>query len=256
MCTALVSFDPSAPVPVLLVGVRDEFTDRAWEPPAAHWPDRPALIGGRDLLAGGTWLAIDPDVPRVGVVLNGQGYPAPADNRLSRGELPLRAAADGDLGGIDLARLDPFHLIAAEPSKVRLWTWTGEDLVDTWLEPGTHMIVNTGFDGTCVASGGSIPEEGLNGIRARLAHFKPRLAAAERPEPGDGPIAEAWGPWLTLAEGDGLPSDDPRALLIRHETGDRIFGTTSVSLVALSPEGVRYDFSGRPGDPGAWTSVL
>lgn len=54
MCTALVSFDPSAPVPVLLVGVRDEFTDRAWEPPAAHWPDRPSLIGGRDLLAGGT----------------------------------------------------------------------------------------------------------------------------------------------------------------------------------------------------------
>src|SRR5690606_17962571 len=93
MCTAIISVDPASPVPVLLVGVRDEFVSRPWEPPGRHWPARPALVGGRDLLAGGTWLAVDPGAPRAGVVLNGRGRAAPEDRRVSRGDLPLRAAS-------------------------------------------------------------------------------------------------------------------------------------------------------------------
>ncbi|NEA27475.1 NRDE family protein, partial [Actinomadura bangladeshensis] len=69
MCTAIISVDPSSPVPVLVVGVRDEFVAREWAGPARHWPDRPGLVGGRDLRAGGTWLAVEPDAPRVAVVL-------------------------------------------------------------------------------------------------------------------------------------------------------------------------------------------
>ncbi|RFU39238.1 hypothetical protein DZF91_23470, partial [Actinomadura logoneensis] len=72
MCTAIVSVDPASPVPVLLVGVRDEFIDRDWEGPGRHWPDRPGLIGGRDLRAGGTWLAVDPAARRAATVLNGR----------------------------------------------------------------------------------------------------------------------------------------------------------------------------------------
>jgi len=56
MCTALLSIQPG--LPALLVGVRDELSDRAWEPPGRHWPDHPGLVGGRDLQAGGTWLAV------------------------------------------------------------------------------------------------------------------------------------------------------------------------------------------------------
>ena len=76
MCTAIVGYDPGARVPLLLAGVRDELVDRAWRPPARHWPDHPALIGGRDELAGGTWLALDPSAPRVACVLNGVGTAA------------------------------------------------------------------------------------------------------------------------------------------------------------------------------------
>src|SRR5512146_885783 len=55
MCTVVVSLDPGNPVPLLLLGIRDEFTGRPWRPPARHWPGSP-LIGGRDEEAGGTWL--------------------------------------------------------------------------------------------------------------------------------------------------------------------------------------------------------
>src|SRR5690349_19415477 len=104
MCTAVVSIEPGSPFPVLLAGIRDEFHDRPWTPPARHWPDRPELIGGQDLLAGGTWLAAHPGVPRVGCVLNGRGVHAPEAKRQSRGDLPLRYAADGALDGLEYER--------------------------------------------------------------------------------------------------------------------------------------------------------
>ena len=97
MCTVVVSLTPEAPVPLLLLGIRDEFTGRPWQRPARHWaaPELAPLIGGLDEQAGGTWLAVHPGQSRVGCVLNGRGTFAPPDRRRSRGELPLRAAAGG-----------------------------------------------------------------------------------------------------------------------------------------------------------------
>ena len=84
MCTVVVSFLPEARMPLLLLGFRDEFTGRPWQPPARHWPGSP-LIGGRDLQAGGTWLAVHPGVTRVACILNARGPQAPPDTRRSRG---------------------------------------------------------------------------------------------------------------------------------------------------------------------------
>jgi hypothetical protein len=246
MCTAIISVDPSAAVPVLVAGVRDEFIAREWEPPGRHWPDRPGLVAGRDLRAGGTWFAVDPAAPRVALVLNGRGRMAPEDGRATRGELPLRMAADGKLGELELAAFDPFHLVGAEPDRVRLWSWDGRDLTERGLGPGLHMIVNSGLEA----------EDAY--MAARLAHFRPRLAAAARPEPGPAEdVRAAWGEWLPLLEGDGLPRADHRALLPMLDLGDgRVWGTTSVSLAALTPGAVRYDFSAAPGDAAAWSRVL
>ncbi|MEO5876244.1 MAG: NRDE family protein [Streptosporangiaceae bacterium] len=256
MCTAVLSFDPDSPVPVLLAGVRDEYTDRAWLPPGRHWPDRPGLIGGLDLLAGGTWLAADPAERRVGCVLNGCGDAAPAEGRLSRGDLPLRAAATGGIGTLDLAHVDPFHLICAEPYNVKVWSWDGVNLTGTQVEPGLHLVVNSGLDGTGSGRSASIPRSGLAGMAARMGYFRPLFDQAVRPEPKlAGSTAEAWGEWLPILDGAGIPADDPRALLIRHDLPDRVFASTSVSLLALSAGGVRYDFTAAPGDPAAWSSV-
>ncbi|MFI6519707.1 NRDE family protein [Spirillospora sp. NPDC050679] len=255
MCTAIVSVDPASPVPVLLVGVRDEFVVRSWAPPGRHWPDRPALVAGRDLRAGGTWFAVDPGAPRAATVLNGPGPLAPEEHRLSRGELPLLMAAEGKLGDLELPRFDPFHLLCAEPDRVRLWSWDGAALTERALGPGLHVVVNNGLEGEGHQEGAT--EDAF--MMARLAHFRPRLAAVRRPEPlpGRGGAAEAWGDWLPLVDGDGLPRTDPRALLPMLDIGDgRVWGTTSVSLAALTPDAVRYDFSAAPGDPDAWTTLL
>ncbi len=239
-------------MPVLVVGVRDEFVAREWVGPGRHWADRPGVVGGRDLRAGGTWLAVEPEAPRVAVVLNGRGRMAPEAARASRGELPLRVAAEGKLGELDLAVFDPFHLVGAEPDRVRLWSWDGEALSERELGPGLHMIVNSGLEGEGQLEGET--EDAY--MAARLAYFRPRLAAAPRPEPGDGPVESAWGAWLPLLNGDGLPRADHRALLPLLDLGDgRVWGTTSVSLVALGDR-VRYDFSAAPGEEGAWTRVL
>ena len=263
MCTAIISVDPSSPVPVLLVGVRDEFVAREWAGPGRHWAERPGLVGGRDLRAGGTWLAVDPDAPRAAVVLNGRGRMAPETVRESRGALPLRVAADGGLGGpdpavfdpavFDPAVFDPFHLVGAEPDRVRLWSWDGEALTERELGPGLHMIVNSGLEGEGQPEGET--EDAY--MAARLAHFRPRLAAAARPEPAAGdPVERAWGDWFPLVQGDGLARADHRALLPLLDLGDgRVWGTTSVSLVALG-DAARYDFSAAPGEGGAWSRVL
>jgi len=247
MCTAILSLEPGAPV--LLAGVRDELVDRAWLPPGRHWPDHPGLIGGRDLQAGGTWLVVAPEMRRVTCVLNGPGREASPGSRQTRGLLPLQVADTGRLGSQALERFDPFHLLTAEPGQAVLWSWDGECLTERELAPGLHMVVNSGLAGDL--------RHARDHERARIAHFLPRLRDAARPDPLPGePELQAWGAWLPLVSGDGIAAGDPRALIVRRDLGGgRVWGTTSVSLVALSPGGLRYDFTAVPGDMSAWRPV-
>src|SRR5260370_40828924 len=99
MCTAIVSIDPSSPCPVLLVGVRDEFAQRPWLPPDRHWPDRPALIGGRDLQAGGAWPAVGPPPPRPAPGPHGAGPPPPGAPRPAPGGRSPEVARPGHRRG-------------------------------------------------------------------------------------------------------------------------------------------------------------
>ncbi|WP_027341193.1 NRDE family protein [Hamadaea tsunoensis] len=251
MCTVIVGFDPDAAVPLLVVGVRDEYLARPWRSPAHHWAARPGLVGGIDLQSGGTWLAVAPGVPRVGCVLNAFGAEAAVATRLTRGRLPLLAAGGGEPFGEELTRFDPFHLVRADADQVLLWTWDGATLAERPLAPGLHMILNSGLEGERAATA---PPQAAEDMAARLAYFRPRLEAAKRPEPGTGmSVEEAWGEWLPLVSGAGLPAADPAALLVRRDFGDEhLWGSSSVSLVALGPAGTRYDFGVVP-DEGAFT---
>jgi hypothetical protein len=174
---------------------------------------------------------------------------APAAARRTRGVLPLQAAEDAKLDRSGLDGFDPFHLLFAEPGSAVLWSWDGEQLAERELNAGLHIVVNSGLDDS---AGDVRDHEG-----ARIAHFMPRLRAAARPFPGPaGPTGEAWGAWMPLLNGDGLAPDDTRALIVRRDLDDgRIWGTTSISLVALGPAGLRYDFTAAPGDPLAWYQV-
>jgi hypothetical protein len=255
VCTVVVSFEPGERCPLLLLGVRDELTDRPWRPPARHWPgsDTGRLVGGIDKQAGGTWLAVHPQVPRVSCLLNGCGVLAEPAARRSRGELPLRAAADGpqvlkELAEDDaaLARYDPFHLVVADLRSLWLLSWDGERAMNGDLPPGTRVLVNSGH---------AYPANPVTEPKA--AYFGPKFAAS-RPS-GDPalPVAQAWEPWLTLAAGDGLDPGDPRAIVARRVLPDgRRWGTTSLSLVALAADGrLRYDFQSRANGDAHWHQV-
>jgi uncharacterized protein with NRDE domain len=235
MCTVIVSLEPSGRVPLLLIGIRDELTARPWQPPARHWPGSP-LIGGRDEQAGGTWLAIHPGVPRVACVLNGRGPLASPSQRRSRGELPL-IAADGDRVPEDpaaLAAYDPFHLVTATIDAVSLLSWDGSQATRRDLPPGTHVITNAGLD----------PDD------QKAVYFAPRFAAHRPPAEPAMDIRQAWEPWLALIDAEDLPATDPRAIRVSRQLPDgRLWGTTSISLVALSSTGLRYDFQPVPGSP-------
>jgi hypothetical protein len=227
VCTVVISLEPTAAMPLLLLGIRDELTSRPWQPPGRHWPGTP-LIGGLDEEAGGTWLAVDPGAPSVACVLNGRGSHAPEGIRRTRGELPLGSMAD-------LARYDPFHLLVANPATVTLVSWDGHLVERRVIGRGTHVITNSGLD----------PDN------PKAKYFGPRFAAAADRPSGDpsAPVTQAWQPWLALAEGGGLQPGDPRGIRVRKQLPDgRVWGTTSISYVALGGHGLRYDFQPVPGD--------
>jgi len=273
MCTAVLSIEPG--LPVLLAGVRDELTERPWKPPGPHWPRYPELLGGKDEQAGGTWLAVMPSRRRAACVLNGIGLLAQAATRRSRGELPLLAAAGEPIGRLRLADYDPFHLLVAEPGLAILRSWDGTELTEHELEPGLHFIVNSGLSSYLPETGqtaadwsatdqiepawrGAPPPDGREHELARTTHFLGRFSSAVRPEPRPGaPVRQAWGSWFPLVNGDGIGPGDQRALILRRDLGGgRTWGTNSISLVALEPGWLRYDFTAHPGDESSWYPVL
>ena len=57
MCLIVWAYDCHPRYRLILAANRDEFYARA-SLAAGYWPDRPLVLGGRDLAAGGTWLAV------------------------------------------------------------------------------------------------------------------------------------------------------------------------------------------------------
>jgi uncharacterized protein with NRDE domain len=58
MCLVLLALDAHPEFSLIVAANRDEFYDRPTAP-AGFWPDAPAVLAGRDLRAGGTWLGVD-----------------------------------------------------------------------------------------------------------------------------------------------------------------------------------------------------
>ncbi|WP_157247479.1 NRDE family protein [Nonomuraea typhae] len=207
MCTVIVRTG----APLTLMGVRDELADRPWEGPGEHWPEYPGVVGGRDLKAGGTWLAVDPATRRAAALLNGRGTAAPDNVRVSRGDLPLKALAAGGLPDVDLAAYDPFHLLLADVSGARLWSWDGVRQAARTLPEGVSVIVNTGLD------------PGDPRVQAQLPRFS------------------ATTDWWPLTDGPHSPA--PGALILRHDLPDgRLYASLSVTMVRLSADAVTTEF--------------
>ncbi len=97
-------------VPLVLAANRDELLTRPSDPPLLL-QETPPLWGGRDRLAGGTWLAVDP-AGRVCAVTNrhpGGRLPTRDPARRTRGGIPTETLA----GGTDQAALARLSDLAA-----------------------------------------------------------------------------------------------------------------------------------------------
>ncbi len=237
MCTLILLHRPDVGDgwPLLLAANRDEMVGRPWLPPAAHWPDRPGVIGGLDQLAGGTWLAVNRHNVVAGV-LNRAGSLGPAAGKQSRGELPLMAMdhatareAAAALAGLDAGAYRSFNVVVADLHTAWFVRGLGSGpVIATQLPPGLSMTT------------ASDPNDLTN---PRVARHLPRFQAAHPPVPPD------WASWTALL----ADSDGPlhAKLTIPETTG---FATTSATLLALAPN--RRDFRCAAGGAGRGWEVV
>jgi uncharacterized protein with NRDE domain len=59
MCLLVVAFQESVATPLFVAANRDERYDRPTTPITVLRQAAPRIVGGRDELAGGTWLAVN-----------------------------------------------------------------------------------------------------------------------------------------------------------------------------------------------------
>lgn len=85
MCLIFFSFHHHPNYKLVVAANRDEFYKRKTSP-ANYWQDKPQILGGRDLEAGGTWMGIS-TVGRLSLVTNYRDLKNLRANAPSRGHL-------------------------------------------------------------------------------------------------------------------------------------------------------------------------
>ncbi|MHB1895827.1 MAG: NRDE family protein [Metallibacterium sp.] len=124
MCLVLLAIDALPDTPLLVLGNRDEFHARP-SAPAAPWREDARILGGRDLQAGGSWLAARSD-GRWALVTNHRVWPPPQAPR-SRGLLVgdfMRGTETSDVAAQRVLRTAhdyaPFHLLLGQGTNIKM----------------------------------------------------------------------------------------------------------------------------------------
>ncbi|REE01736.1 NRDE family protein [Marinoscillum furvescens] len=86
MCLIVFAWDVHPKYKLVMAANRDEFYNRPTAK-AAFWEDHPEIFGGRDLKAGGTWMAAS-TLGKFAAVTNYRDLANIQDDARSRGELP------------------------------------------------------------------------------------------------------------------------------------------------------------------------
>ncbi len=151
MCLAAIALQPGGRFPFVLASNRDEFFHRA-AAPLAWWRDETGheLLGGRDLSAGGTWLALN-RAGRLAFVTNVREPGRVLAGSPSRGELvPRWLAAPGPALLHEMAAVprNGFNFMAAELSgaAAALWFSNRPQPQQRALDAGVHGVSNAALD--------------------------------------------------------------------------------------------------------------
>ena len=254
MCTLIIARDVLGPGSLLIGANRDEDPARVSEAPlrlAQH------VVGGRDLVGGGTWLAIR-DGRSVVAVLNRRGSKSttPPGSLRSRGMLALdvactapgvtddeafaRAALTTALTALSSQRYAPFSLACVTPAGGWVLPYNGVETTNPLtIEPGWHVLTHGDLDDAA--------EPRTLRLARKLVRYQPHTTGEAETK-----VLELLSLHGTYGEGTPPPPDAPedgpaaadRAAVCIHE-GRMV--TVSTSLFRLSRAGARYiHIEGRP----------
>jgi uncharacterized protein with NRDE domain len=211
VCLLIALFGVVPDVPLLIAANRDEMYQRPADPITVLRATQPRILGGRDELAGGTWLAVNEHGVAAGLTNQPTGARDPA--KRSRGELPLAFAAYPDARTAVTqvcARLDPaaynpcWMLVGDRHALFSVEVSGGHRAAVEELPPGRYVLGNAPLRqpsarlqrvaGLVAALDGA----GLDGAAGRV---EAGLAAVLRDhQPATGPEPDGPGGWARPAE--------------------------------------------------------
>lgn len=150
MCTLALYFRVFTDYPLVIAANRDESLARPSASPALLH-SAPQIWGGKDLLAGGTWLGIN-EWGVSAAILNQHTESAPNPSHRSRGLLcldtlthPSATQAMQWVASTQTQRYNPFNLLVADPRSAFVICSGTQGLVARPLSPGVHLLTNTAF---------------------------------------------------------------------------------------------------------------
>ncbi len=243
MCILALSFHASAAWPVMLAANRDEYFDRPSAPPGLL-ATQPRAIGGRDVLAGGTWLGVN-EFGVLAALTNRYAAEVQATPRLptSRGRLCLEAlhettARAAALRTADAARrqpYNPFSLFIVSPTEAWFVTNADGNPEPVALSAGWHILGNRGLDDPA--------DPRVRRCAERIAQVDWRAASADT----------IFGELAALCGDHGAGAAPEAAALCLHKP-DR--GTRSATLILYGPDGrVLYRHADGPPCRTAYSAV-
>ena len=177
MCLLIVVAGVIDDAPLLVAANRDEFYARDALPMTVLRDTGPRILGGRDQVAGGTWMAVN----QHGVVAALTNQPAEGGRdpaKRSRGEIPLLLAGQSSAAaGADALRaafvsrdFNPCWVLVADREDVFYVDMTGPGRVESQrLAPGVHILENKPLGD---------PSAKVDHVRRRLGDCRSRSADA------------------------------------------------------------------------------
>ena len=210
MCLVAIAWRAHPRYPLIIAGNRDEAHARP-STPAGWWADTPLVLGGRDEVAGGSWLAVS-RTGRIAVVINDPRRPPAPNRKASRGQL-VRDFVSGDRPGgrfldavaVNESRYAGFCLLLGTRVQVRGFVTDKGGSPHRWtLKPGIRSFSNSplespspkiAFLDAAMHSALATDELEREQVFAALARREPVDAAAAEPAYGHTPfiVGEHYG---------------------------------------------------------------
>lgn len=220
MCLLIVLSRVIPGEPLIVGGNRDERFVRPAVPMTVLRESSPRTLGGRDLKAGGTWMAFNEDGVVVGLT-NRPVEGGPDETKRSRGDLPMMLTAHARavdavaafVKEVDPAEYNPAWLLVGDRTSLFSLELAGAgEVVVTELPPGVYVQENRPMD--AASNKADHVRHLLVGIgsfdaAAAVARLKDVLADHEIPPPEPTPPAEIEERVTDPAADDGPVADDP-----------------------------------------------